>query len=84
MLSVAISMYRIDSGPVADESPAGVKQRGRSDRISDPKIRTSIEIIICTAYPGQVRETNGVDPQNIPMPSRPNWILLMVGYYATE
>lgn len=49
---------------------AGRKPRGRSDRIRDPKIKTSIEIIIRTAYPGQVRETNGVDPQNIPMPDQ--------------
>lgn len=46
------------------------RARGRADRISDPKIKTSIEIIIRTAYPGQVRETNDVDPPTIPMPTR--------------
>lgn len=46
------------------------RARGRADRISDPKIKTSIEIIIRTAYPGQVRETNDVDPPTIPMLTR--------------
>lgn len=67
--------------------PAGHKPaRGRADRISDPKIKTSIEIIIRTPYSGQVRETNGVDPPNIPMlfaGCGPTGFFLMVGWYGT-
>lgn len=67
--------------------PAGHKPaRGRADRISDPKIKTSIEIIIRTPYSGQVRETNGVDPPNIPMlfaGCGPTGFFLMVGWYYT-
>lgn len=76
-----------ESGPATGRrQPASSEGALRPDLSlsdSDPKIKTSIEIIIRTAYPRQVRETNGVDPQNIPMP-RPNWILLLVGHYASE
>ncbi|KAL4716279.1 hypothetical protein ACJJTC_014759 [Scirpophaga incertulas] len=41
-------------------------ERGGADRIRDPQIKPSIAIIIRTAYAGQVRETNGVDPRAFP------------------
>lgn len=69
-------------GPTDDASRQ--EARVRLDRISDPKIKTSIEIIIRSAYSGQVRETNGVDPQNIPMASRGPTGFSMVLRNATE
>lgn len=79
----AQSLYQMKAEPRRPTPSAGRKAaRGRSDRISVPKIKTSIEIIIRTAYPGQVRETNGVDPLNIPMLScGPTGFYLMVGWY---
>ncbi|CAH2040808.1 unnamed protein product, partial [Iphiclides podalirius] len=56
---------------IASAGPPGAGwcgRRGGADRIPDPKVKTSTRIIIRTARPGQVRETNAVDLPSIPMP----------------